>query len=401
MKEAEPMWDAVVIGAGPSGLAAARHLREARVRTKVFGRAMQFWRENMPRGMLLRSSWVASEIADPRHELTLARYREQCGAWFESPIPIEDYIGYGEWYARQAVPDLDERRVEAIERVRDHFALIAGDGEVVEARNVVVATGMCPFARRPSSFAGLSPRLVSHSFEQRDFAPLAGRRVLVVGGGQSALESAALLKEGGAEPELVVRAPRIRWLRPRALPHRIDRLLYPPTDVGSLGTNWIVAAPDVYRRLSRGLRERILATAAPPAGAAWLRQRLTDVPIRLGTEPVEAARVNGHVSVRLDDGTELAADHVLLATGYHVDIARCGILSEPLLGAIRTVRGSPLLGGDMQSSVPGLYFVGASAARSFGPIMRFVTGTWFTAAAVAAGIAGRGRGALTFAFHRG
>ena len=395
------MWDAVVVGAGPSGLAAARHLREAGTRIKVFGSAMQFWREHMPRGMQLRSSWVASEIADPRHELTLARYRQQARSWFASPIPIEHYIGYGEWYARQTVPDLDERRVESIERVEDYFAVVASDGEVVETRNVVVATGMCPFARRPRPFEGMPAELVSHSFEHRDFARLSGRRVLVIGGGQSALESAALLKEAGAEPELVVRAPRVRWLRPHALPRRLNRLLYPPTDVGPIGMNWVVAAPDLYRRLSRGLQERILATAAPPAGATWLRERLADVPIRLGSEPGEAARVNGHVVVRLVDGEELAANHVVLATGYHCDIARCGILSEPLVREIRTAGGSPLLGADMQCSVQGLYFVGASAARSFGPIMRFVTGSWFAAPAVTAGIAGRKRAAPTFAFRRG
>jgi FAD-dependent urate hydroxylase len=395
------MWDAVVIGAGPNGLAAARHLREAGTRLKAFGKAMDFWREHMPRGMLLRSSWVASEIADPRNELTLERYREQSGTWFESPIPVENYIGYGQWYAQTAVPDLDDRRVESIERENDHFAVTASDGEVVEAGNVVVATGMCPFARRPGVFAELPAEFVSHSFEHDDFARLSGQRVLVVGCGQSALESAALLKEAGAEPELVARAPRIRWLRARAVPRRIDRLLYPPTDVGPIGMNWIVAAPDAYHRLSKGLQERILLTAAPPAGAAWLRERVAGLRIRLGAEPVEATRVNGHVTVRLDDGDEVAANHVLLATGYHVDIARCGILSEDLLGEVRTVDGSPVLGADMQSSVPGLYFVGASAARSLGPIMRFVTGTWFAAPAVTAGIAGRRRPTPTFAFRRG
>jgi thioredoxin reductase len=395
------MWNAVVVGAGPSGLAAARHLKEARTRVKVFGKVMEFWREHMPRGMLLRSSWVASEIADPRHELTLARYREERGSWFEAPIPLEDYIGYGQWYAQTALLNIDERRVESIERENDHFAVTASDGEVVEACNVVVATGMGPFARRPQVFAGLPAELVSHSFEHHDFARLGGQRVLVVGCGQSALESAALLKEAGAEPELVARARRIRWLRQRALPRRIDRLLYPPTDVGRPGVNWIVATPDAYRRLSNRLQERILLTAAPPAGAAWLRERLAVLPIRLGAEPVEATRVNGHVTVRLDDGGELVANHVLLATGYEVDIARCGILSEALLSEVRTVGGSPILGADMQSSVPGLYFVGASAARSLGPVMRFVTGTWFSAPAVTAGIAGRRRPALAFAFDRG
>jgi hypothetical protein len=394
------MLDAVVLGAGPNGLAAARHLREAGIRLKVFGTAMQFWREHMPRGMLLRSSWVASEIADPRNELTLERYREQSGSWFESPIPLESYIGYGEWFARAAVPDLDERRVELVEHERDHFAVTVRGGEVVQARNVVVATGMCPYARRPRAFAGLPAQFVSHSFEHDDFARLSGQHVLVVGCGQSALESAALLKEAGAEPELVARAQRIRWLRPHGLPPRIDRLLYPPTDVGPIGMNWIVAAPNAYHRLSKRVQERILAAAAPPAGAAWLRERIAGLPVRLGAEPVAATRVNGHVTVQLNDGEKLAANHVLLATGYHVDIARCGVLSEPLLRKVRTVAGSPVLGADLQSSLPGLYFVGASAARSLGPIMRFVTGTWYAGPAVTAGITGGTRSALTFAFRR-
>jgi flavin-dependent dehydrogenase len=164
--------------------------------------------------------------------------------------------------------------------------------------------------------------------------------------------------------------------------------------------NWIVAAPDAYHRLPAALQERILATAAPPAGAAWLRQRVAGLPIRLGAEPVEATRVNGHVAVRLADGDEVDANHVLLATGYHVDIARCGMLSEDLLAKVRTVEGSPVLSAGMESSVPGLHFVGASAARSLGPIMRFVTGTWFAANAVTASIAGRRRPVLTFAFRR-
>jgi cation diffusion facilitator CzcD-associated flavoprotein CzcO len=394
------MLDAIVVGAGPSGLAAARHLREAGTRLKVFGKPMEFWRKNMPRGMLLRSSWVASEIADPRHELTLARYRRESGSWFEAPIPLEHYIGYGEWYARTAVPDLDERRIKSIDRSNSHFAVTASDGEVVEARNVVVGTGMCPYARRPAAFAELPREFVSHCFEHDDFAPLAGQRVLVVGGGQSALESAALLKEAGAKPELLLRRDRIRWLRPHALPRRIDRMLYPPTDVGPIGMNWLVATPAAYHRLSKQLQERILKAAAPPAGAAWLRRRIAGMPIRLGAEPVAASRVNGHVCVRLDTGDELAADHVLLGTGYEIDIARCGVLSPRLLRDVQTAGGSPLLGADMQSSARGLYFVGASAARSLGPIMRFVTGTWFSAPALAAGIAGRRCSPLTFAFRR-
>src|SRR5581483_12022062 len=89
------------------------------------------------------------------------------------------------------------------------------DGERVEADAVVVAAGIGTFGNVPAPFAGLSPERVSHSSDRanRDLGRFAGRRVVVVGGGQSAIESAALLHEGGAEVEVLVRQPRVRWLR--------------------------------------------------------------------------------------------------------------------------------------------------------------------------------------------
>src|SRR6185503_3542472 len=106
-------------------------------------------------------------------------------------------------------------------------------------------------------FYGLPPALASHSSEHRDLSRFTGQRVIVVGGGQSALETAALLHEAGADVEVVVRAPEIRWLGsgsvissvPNPLRDPIRHLLYPPTDVGPLGLNWIVATPDLFRRL--------------------------------------------------------------------------------------------------------------------------------------------------------
>src|SRR5690348_13926276 len=64
----------VIIGAGPYGLAAAAHLRAAGVEARVFGEAMAFWARQMPAGMLLRSYWDASHIADPARDLTLDAY---------------------------------------------------------------------------------------------------------------------------------------------------------------------------------------------------------------------------------------------------------------------------------------------------------------------------------------
>jgi FAD-dependent urate hydroxylase len=62
--------DVAIIGAGPYGLAAVAHLSAANVSIRVFGEAMSFWRRHMPKGMKLRSPWIATHIADP-----LDRYR--------------------------------------------------------------------------------------------------------------------------------------------------------------------------------------------------------------------------------------------------------------------------------------------------------------------------------------
>jgi hypothetical protein len=82
----------------------------------------------------------------------------------------------------------------------------------------------------------------------------------------------------------------------------------------------------------------------------------------------------------------LDADHVLLATGYRVDIARDPCLSADLVRDIARAGGYPKLGRGFESSVRGLYFVGAPAAWSFGPLFRFVAGTSWAAPRVAAAL---------------
>jgi hypothetical protein len=93
---------------------------------------------------------------------------------------------------------------------------------------------------------------------------------------------------------------------------------------------------------------------------------------------VTSARVSrGQVHLKLSDGTQRRVDHVLLATGYRVDISRYAFLSPELLSCIECSHGYPLLDAGFESSVPGLHFLGAPAAWSFGPLMRFVAGTTF------------------------
>ena len=91
------------------------------------------------------------------------------------------------------------------------------------------------------------------------------------------------------------------------------------------------------------------------------------------------ARAGGdRITLDLDNGAQKTFDHVLLATGYRVDLARLGLLKD-LLGAIRCTDGAPILSAGFESSVPRLHFIGASAIASYGPLMRFIAGCRFTA----------------------
>ena len=388
-----PTCDVAIVGAGPYGLSAAAHLRAVKgLEVRVFGEPMSFWERHMPVGMLLRSPWAASHLADPNRSLTLEAYQSACGNHLSAPIPLSRFIEYGRWFQHRAVPETEARKVLRIEPGAAGFRVSLDSGEECTARRVVIAAGIVPFAWRAPEFDSVPTQYASHSCDQRDLRHFARRRVAVIGGGQSALEAAALLHEAGAEVEVIARQPRIHWLDRSAKLHRlglVSRLMYHPSDVGPAGVSQLVGRPNLFRRLPRRFQDLLGVRSIRAAGAAWLQPRLRDVPISTGRSVISAAPAGDRVTLKLQDGTERRVDHVLLATGYRVDIARYSFLSEDLLKSIRRIDGFPQLDAGFETSMAGLHFLGAPAAWSFGPLMRFVAGAPFASRALTLRIAGR------------
>jgi thioredoxin reductase len=376
------MTDVAVLGAGPYGLAAVAALRATGTDVVAFGRPMSFWAGHMPTGMLLRSPYVASSIGRPRTGLDLDAFAAERGAAVPEPVPLEDFIEYGLWFQRRTAPDVDRRQVTRIERGDGGFELRLDDGDVVAARSVVVAAGIEPFAHLPSLLRKLPPALVSHTSAPLDLTRFAEALVLVVGGGQSALEGAALMHEAGAHVHLVVRASTVRWRGQRPWLRQLgpmSRLMYAPAEVGPPLLCRLVERPGACAVLPAAVRHKVDVWSVPPAGGGWLRPRVVGtLRMSTGRAVVSAEPVDGRVRVTFDDGTAETYDHVLAGTGYRVDITRYPFL-EPLLGSIWRRDGYPLLRRGFESSVPGLHFLGAPAAASFGPLMRFVAGTSFSA----------------------
>jgi len=374
------MSEVTVIGAGPYGLAAANYLRKAGIERRIFGEPMSFWQQQMPRGMCLRSNWDASHIADPAEELTLDAFCRESGYAHAKPLPLGHFVEYGKWYQQKAVPDVERRQVTWVEPNGDGFHVTLADKETFKTRRVVVATGINSFAARPREFDGLARELASHSREHTDLGVFRGKTVAVIGGGQSAMESAALLREDGADVEVLVRQPMLNWvgLHPRL--HRlgfVSKMLYSKRDVGPAGISRLVAAPHVFRRFPRSFQDKTAYRAIRPAVAGWLGPRMKGLKMTLGVRVSSALEDHGRLRLKLDDGSERLVDHALLATGYRVDVRRLDFLAPELKDKLRTVNGFPVLGRGLESSVSGLHFLGKPAAWSFGPIVGFVSGAEF------------------------
>lgn len=374
--------DVAIVGAGPYGLSTAAHLRAANGHSlRVFGEPMSFWQRHMPNGMFLRSPLVASNLSDPSSEFALAKFAAFRKFELTAPLPLDHFVEYGQWFQQKNVPDLDRRAVSTVESTTDGFQLTLADGEKFKSRRVVVAAGIVPFARRLTQFANLPSDLASHSCDHKDLTKFAGTNIAIIGGGQSALESAALLHEAGAKVEVFIRESVVRYLKQRPWVHKgiVGRTLYAWPDVGPAVLSRLVALPNMYKLFPRPLQNKWAARAIRAAGAEWLKPRMQKIPVFTSrwieaAEPVEGGR---RVKITLNDGTQRQVDHVLQSTGFQVDIRKYPFLDGQLLKRIRIIDGFPVLDSGFESSVPGLHFVGAPAAWSFGPLMRFVAGVGF------------------------
>ncbi|MWA13378.1 NAD(P)-binding domain-containing protein [Streptomyces sp. BA2] len=391
------MYDLLVVGAGPYGLSIASHAADAGLDVRVFGRPMASWRDHMPRGMFLKSEPWASNLSDPRRRYGLAAYCERGGmrARHGEPISVETFASYGLWFARHAVPDVDERMVASVGACRGGFEVVTDDGQAVRGRTVALAVGVMPFVEIPSALHGLAAEHVSHSSHHRDLDRFRDRDVTVIGGGQAALETAALLAEQGTRVRVLARSRRLSW---NSVPPAWKRPWWesaraPHSGLGCGWRNWFYAeVPGGFRRLPEATRARVSASALGPAGAWWVRDRVESrVEVLLDHEVVTASVAAGRVRLatvrNASGGPDFDTDHVIAATGFKATSARLGLLAPDVRGSLEVnAADEPYATVEFESSYPGLFLAGLVTASSFGPAMRFVHGASFTARRLVRGV---------------
>jgi len=385
--------EVVVIGAGPYGLSIAAHLAALNIPHRIFGKAMETWATQMPKGMLLKSEGFATSLYDPARSFTFARYcREQNIPYADLGIPprLEDFVDYGRAFQRRLVPLLEDETVKSLERDGSHYRLRLESGGSCFARAVVVAAGISHFAALPKALGDLPRDLVTHTSQHHDLGAFKGRKVAVIGAGASAADVAGLLHEAGAETHLIARGSLIPFHSKMRLPRPLyDQLRKPSSKIGpGWRSVFFTKLPYLFRYLTEERRLRIVRTYLGPAPGYFMRDRVIGrVAVHYGLEVAQAKPNAGGVLLTLASSSgerqEFQADHVICGTGYRSELARLPFLDDALLSRIDAVQGTPILSANFESSLPELYFVGAIAANTFGPVLRFACGAEFAAPRVA------------------
>ena len=358
--------DLLVVGAGPYAYSAAALAREHGIDTHVVGQPMAFWRDQMPADMFLRSGpdWHL----DGTGTYTFQAFFEDRGLRAEDhdPIPREVFLDYTEWFRKQTSLEIDQRLVTGLTQSDGRFEAALDDGSTISAEKVLAVPGIRHFVNLTEWYDDLPPDRRAHTSELVSFDDLAGARVVIIGGRQSAYEWAALLCDHGAERVDVV--------------HR-----HPTPDFAKV--SWAFVDPYVDQTLAQRGWWRQLSALDQQAIAAefwkvgrltlepWLVPRLAPdvVTSHPGCTVVEVAPGERDVTLTLSDSTELTADHVVLASGYRADLAQVPYLAG-VLDRVSVTDGFPDLTEGFETSLPGLYVTGFASTRDFGPFYGFTKG---------------------------
>jgi thioredoxin reductase len=358
--------DLLVIGAGPYAYAAAAYAADRGIDARVVGTPLSFWREQMPAGMYLRSGpdWHL----DATGEDTFEAFFEDRGLRPDEhhPIPIALWLDHADWFAERKGLAVDPRLVAGLAEVGGRYVAHLADGEDVEAERLLAAPGVGYFAHLPDWHTAVPEERRSHTRDLVAFDGLAGARVAIIGGRQSAYEWAALLCDHGADRVDVVHRhdvpdfARVSWAFvdeyvDQALAHR----------------GWWRRLPEDQRAaVARRFWEVGRLTLEP-----WLVPRLTPAVVHRhpGCSVFAVDAADGAVGLALSDGARLEVDHVVFASGYRADLARVPYLAG-VLDRVSVTDGFPALTDGFETSLPGLYVVGFAATRDFGPFYGFTKG---------------------------
>jgi cation diffusion facilitator CzcD-associated flavoprotein CzcO len=374
----------LVIGAGPYGLATAAYAQWLGSRIAIVGKPLDFWKNNMPRGMFLRSGpdWHL----DAREVATFEAYLNLRGSRLEEtkPVPLNTFLDYASWFMKQYNVAPRNAHVTHLARSNGEYVATLDDGSRLGARKVLLGLGFAFFKHYPQDVIQKLPAgSYSHTCDTVEFDQYRGKRILIVGGRQSAFEWAALIREHGAEEVHVVyrhatpsfTQPDWSWVRSMARRTLQDHAW------------WRKLHPEEQERIQKDfwMAGRLVLEE-------WLAERVHQPNIHPHEKTVIesiSARDDGTYGIQMSDNSKCNAHHIILATGYAPAMGNVPFLDRStILDHLATVDGFPALNPEFQTSLPNLYVTGLAATRDFGPFFGFTVGCPVAAKIIGDAVAG-------------
>jgi cation diffusion facilitator CzcD-associated flavoprotein CzcO len=346
--------DAIIIGAGPAGLACAATMRGAGLNITVFEKA-----DNV--GSVWRRHYERLHLHTDRNHSGLP------GMAMPKSYPLypsrEQVVAYLEAYAaRFDIKPAFGNEVVRLRRDGAQWCAETASG-AVSAPVAIVATGMASAPYRPSWPAMDSYRGITvHSSEYRNPAPYLNKRVLVVGFGNSGGEIALDLAEAGVDVALAVRGPVqllprdllglpiVTWaILYQHLPARLVDLINAPILRLALGSFEKLG----LRRAAKGPLQMIKEDGRIPLIDVGTLGKIRDgsIKVRGGIDRLTSG------GVVFDDGRSEDFDAIVLATGFRPDLRRL----IPDVDGVFDAHGTPRVTGQA-TDAPGLYFCGQIVA---------------------------------------
>ena len=220
-------------------------------------------------------SVVRTSLAAPDESGAILDWAQQEGVDASGPVPLQAFFAYAKWFEERFVHD-SGRRMSRTSRLRRRVRL-GGRAEAGSRADSRDRRRRTPFIHMPTPLGDVDDPRVTPPLDPVELGRLSGERVLVIGGGQAALESAGIAAKAGARVELVSRS-RLRWFADRE-PHyprsrlgeRLYRLAYPAVGYGPAPINRLALHPDLFAALPERLGRRLTRRLLRPGGSPWLR----------------------------------------------------------------------------------------------------------------------------------
>jgi cation diffusion facilitator CzcD-associated flavoprotein CzcO len=360
----------LIIGAGPYGVSVALELHRRAIPFVICGKPFSLWFNHTLAAASLRSDIHVSEVYTRDRRLRLDRYLDdalppaEANAIRRGRIPVTVFRDYLRHVLATLPFPIEPERIASLDVRGGEFVARTQGGRVMFASQVVLACGLEAHQRLPQALKELNG-VVAHGWHTHRYEHLRGRRVMIVGSGQSAGEAVWKLRSDN-EVTWVYRRPPVYYADPIALPRPLFALAMRGSHVFSLLPAFV----------QRRLRQNLLDSTMTPdlrhhvqaADVTPVQADVADLGLHLHGEGVRSGQLGQ------------SFDQVIACTGYRHRLDNLAFLSPAILAAARChADGMPVLDRSFRTTVAGLYIVGAMAEPKHGPAMRFMSGCRSTA----------------------